>query len=44
MTEVKTSGKYFLREQRSYVPEIAKVVVPHVAAGLGNVEESPRWY
>jgi hypothetical protein len=26
ITEVKYSGKCFLREQRSYVPEITKVV------------------
>ena len=36
ITEVKYSGKCFLRAQRSCVPKIAKVV-PFAAAGLGNV-------
>ena len=35
-TEVKYSGKCFLRAQRSCVPKIAKVV-PCAAAVLGNV-------
>jgi hypothetical protein len=34
--EVKSSGKCFLRPQRSSVPEITNVVL-HAAAGLGNV-------
>ena len=34
--KVKSSGKCFLRAQRSWVPERAKVV-PRAAAGLGNV-------
>jgi hypothetical protein len=34
--EVKSSGKCFLRAQRSCVPERAKVVL-HAAALLGNV-------
>jgi hypothetical protein len=33
--EVKSSEKYFLKAQRSCVPEIAEVVC-HVAAGLDN--------
>jgi hypothetical protein len=33
---VKSLGKYFLRAQRSYVPEIAKIV-PCAAAVLGNI-------
>ena len=37
---MRSSGKCFLRAQRSCVPEIAKVV-PYAAAGLGNVQESP---
>jgi hypothetical protein len=41
--EVTSSGKCFLRAQRSCVPEMAKVE-PHAAARLGNVYESSRWY
>jgi hypothetical protein len=36
ITEVKSPGKCFLREQRSCVPEIAKVL-PCGAVGLGLV-------
>jgi hypothetical protein len=36
---VTSSGKCFLRAQRSCVPEIAKVV-PRAVAGLGNVLKS----
>ena len=34
--ELKSSGKYFLRAERSYAPEIAQVVTS-VAAGVGNL-------
>jgi hypothetical protein len=40
---VKSSGNCFLGAQRSCVPEIAQVV-PHAAAVLDNVKESPWWY
>jgi hypothetical protein len=43
ITEMKPSGKCFLRAHRSCVPEIAKVEPP-TAAVLGNGKESPRWY
>lgn len=43
MVEVKSSGKCFLRAQRSYGPEIAKVAL-HTVPGPGNVKDSPRRY
>jgi hypothetical protein len=43
ITDLKSSGKYFLRAQRSCVPEIAKVT-PGAGAELGNVLRVTRWY
>ena len=40
---MKSSGKCFLRAQRSCVPEIVKVV-PQGAALLGNVKEIPSGF
>jgi hypothetical protein len=40
---VKSSGKCFLRAQRSCIPEIA-MVIPPAADILGNVYKSPGWY
>jgi hypothetical protein len=36
ITEVKSSGKGFMKAQKCCVPEIAKFL-PHASAGLGSV-------
>lgn len=43
MTEVKSSGKCYVRALRSYAPEIAKIV-PYAVAGHANGWESSSWY